>query len=120
MLNLDTHILVAFFQDRLTRDEERLLDRQSWGISPVVLWELFSLQSMGRIEIDLEDRELQRDLKAIPTYPLSLEVARFAVRLDFRSDPIDHIIAATSLHYDAPLVTRDERIRTSRMIPFAL
>lgn len=120
MLNLDTHILVAFLQGKLTRDEDRALARQVWGISPIVLWELASLRALGRIRIDLDDRELQHDLRAIPVFPLSLEVAMLCARLDFQSDPADQIIAATSIHYDAPLVTRDSRIRGSRMVPFAL
>ena len=33
--------------------------------------------------------------------------------------PADELIAATSLTYGAPLVTRDERIRKSRMVEFA-
>lgn len=120
MLNLDTHVLVAFLQGHLTRDEERVLDRQRWGISPIVLWELFSLEAVGRIKAGLSDPGLQRDLKLIPVFPLSVEVAMLSVRLDFRSDPADQIIAATSIHYGAPLLTRDERIRASQMVPFAL
>lgn len=120
MLNLDTHILVALLQGTLTREEDRALARQPWGISPIVLWELASLRALGRIRVDLDDRDLQLDLKTIPVFPLSLEVAKLCMRLDFQSDPADQIVAATSIHYQAPLVTRDSRIRGSRMVPFAL
>ncbi len=37
--------------------------------------------------------------------------------LDFRGDPADEIIAATSLAHRVPLVTRDARIRKSRVVP---
>jgi PIN domain nuclease of toxin-antitoxin system len=37
--------------------------------------------------------------------------------LDFRGDPADGIIGATSLVHHVPLVTRDERIRRSRLVP---
>jgi PIN domain nuclease of toxin-antitoxin system len=36
--------------------------------------------------------------------------------LDFRSDPADELIAATSLTHNVPLVTRDARIRSSKLI----
>ena len=39
--------------------------------------------------------------------------------LDFRSDPADEIIAATSLAHRVPLVTRDARLRRSRVVRFA-
>jgi PIN domain nuclease of toxin-antitoxin system len=39
--------------------------------------------------------------------------------LDFKSDPADELIAATSLTYRVPLLTRDARIRTSKLVPFA-
>jgi PIN domain nuclease of toxin-antitoxin system len=40
-------------------------------------------------------------------------------RLDFRSDPADEIIAATSIVHRAPLLTRDSVIRKSKRVPFA-
>ncbi len=41
-------------------------------------------------------------------------------RLDFRSDPADEIIAATSLAHDVPLLTRDTRMLASKVVPLAL
>jgi PIN domain nuclease of toxin-antitoxin system len=38
--------------------------------------------------------------------------------LDFRSDPADEIIAATSLAHNVPLVTRDARVRASKLVRF--
>jgi PIN domain nuclease of toxin-antitoxin system len=37
--------------------------------------------------------------------------------LDFRSDPADEVIAATSVVHRVPLVTRDRTIRKSRTVP---
>lgn len=120
MLNLDTHILVAFFLNTLRADEDRTLAGQPWGISPVVLWELFDLVSRGRIRLDVDAGDFQRDLQRIPILALTVEVARLATRLDFHTDPVDEIIGATSIHYGAPLLTRDARILASRMVPLAL
>jgi len=52
--------------------------------------------------------------------PITLEIARQSTRLDFSSDPADEIIAATSIVENIPLLTRDQRIRKSRTIPFAV
>ena len=41
-------------------------------------------------------------------------------RLDFRSDPADEIVAATSIVHDIPLLTRDARILGSKIVPLAL
>lgn len=119
MLNLDTHILVFALQGELRPREERLLSSDSWSISAIVLWELAKLVQKERVGVDLDDRDVRRVLSAIPVWPLDLEVARTSIRLDFRGDPADEIIAATSVVHGVPLVTRDRTIRGSRMVPLA-
>jgi PIN domain nuclease of toxin-antitoxin system len=39
--------------------------------------------------------------------------------LDFQSDPADELIAATSVVHKVPLLTRDRRILSSNVVPFA-
>ncbi len=39
-------------------------------------------------------------------------------KLDFKSDPADELIAATSIVYQVPLVTRDKKMRRSKLVPF--
>jgi PIN domain nuclease of toxin-antitoxin system len=119
MLNLDTHVLVHALAGELTRPEEALLRGDSWSISAIVLWEIGKLAALGRIEIDLDDAELGRALARIHVWPLTLDVCRAIRRLDVRSDPTDEIIAATSLVHQVPLVTRDARLRRSRLVPLA-
>jgi predicted nucleic acid-binding protein len=41
------------------------------------------------------------------------------MKLDFRSDPADEIIAATSIVHRLPLVTRDREIKKSKLVLFA-
>ena len=119
MLNLDTHVLVHALAGELTRQEEALLRGDSWSISAIVLWEIGKLAELGRIEVDLDDAELGRTLARIHIWPLTLDVCRAIRRLDVRSDPADEIIAATSLVHRVPLVTRDARLRRSRLVPLA-
>jgi PIN domain nuclease of toxin-antitoxin system len=119
MLNLDTHMLVHGLEGTVTPAERRLLADEPWGISAIVLWELAKLAQLGRIELDLGSPELGKALAFIHVWPLDLEVARASTALDFRSDPADEIIAATSVVHSVPLLTRDRRIRRSRMVPLA-
>jgi PIN domain nuclease of toxin-antitoxin system len=108
MLNLDTHVLLHALGGELTAAEVRL-----------VLWEIGKLAELGRIEIDLGERELSRILGRVHLWPITLEVCRGIGALDFRGDPADELIAATSVVHSVPLVTRDGRIRRSRRVPLA-
>ena len=119
MLNLDTHVLLHALGDSLTPRERLLLSEDSWSISAIVVWEIAKLAQLGRIEIDLDDRELNRALARIHVWPLTLEVCRAIRSLDFQSDPADEIIAATSVVHRVPLLTRDARMRRSRRVPQA-
>ena len=119
MLNLDTHILIYALAGELTPRETRLLSRDSWSISAIVLWELAKLTQLGRIQLELDDVELTRTLSRIHTWPLTLEVCRALRGLDFHSDPADEIIAATSVVHRVPLVTRDRKLLRSRRVPLA-
>ena len=119
MLNLDTHILVHALAGNLTSDEERILTSQSWGISAIVYWEIAMLVKRGRVQLDLRDPEVMNVLRSIHVWPIDLAVAKASTCLDFRSDPADELIAATSVVHGIPLVTRDGKIRQSKMVPFA-
>ena len=120
MLNLDTHILVHALEGELQENEEQLLARDQWSVSDIVLWEIAKLVQLGRIEVDLDDRHVVRTLSRIHTWPIDLAVARVSTSLDFRGDPADEIIAATSVVHGIPLVTRDGVIRKSAVVPLAL
>jgi PIN domain nuclease of toxin-antitoxin system len=45
--------------------------------------------------------------------------ARVSTSLDFRGDPADEIIAATSVVHRVRLLTRDRAILRSKLVPFA-
>lgn len=58
-------------------------------------------------------------LHRIHVWPTTLDVCRAIRQLDFRGDPADELIAATSLVQGVLLVTRDRRILRSRRVPLA-
>lgn len=119
MLNLDTHILLGALADEVTRREREMLAREPWSVAAIVLWEIGKLAELGRIAVDLDDAELTRTLARVHVWPLTLDVCRAIRTLDFRGDPADELIAATSVVHRIPLVTRDARIRRSKRVPLA-
>jgi len=119
MLNLDTHILLHALNGDLTSSERKLLSGDEWGISAIVIWEIAKLVQLGRVSIDLDSSEFLRLLNGLHTWPITLDICRAIRSLDFRSDPADEIIAATSVIHRVPLVTRDRRLRKSKVVPLA-
>lgn len=119
MLNLDTHILLFALDGSLTRAEQNLLKAEPWGISAIVLWELAKLAQLGRIGLDAGSPEFARVFSRVHVWPIDLAVCLQSTRLDFASDPADELIAATSIVHRVPLVTRDKKIRKSKLVPFA-
>jgi len=119
MLNLDTHVLIHALRGDLTSRERALLSDNPWGIAAIVLWEMARLAQLGRVDIDLGDPEIESALASVHVWPLDLSIARTSARLDFRGDPADELIAATSVVHGVPLVTRDRNIRRSKTVPLA-
>lgn len=120
ILNLDTHILLFALQGQLSQPEESLLRDDEWCIASIVLWEIAKLRQLGRIEVDLSDRKVRECLSRIQIWPLDQKVALTSTNLDFSSDPADELIAATSIVHQIPLLTRDRRILSSKIVPLAL
>lgn len=119
MLNLDTHILVHALQGTLKPHERRLLGQTPWSISAIVLWELTKLAQLKRISIDLDSVDFAMAISRIHVWPLNPRVCQAILKLDFRSDPADEIIAGTSIVHKVPLLTRDSVILKSKLVPFA-
>lgn len=120
MLNLDTHIVIFAVTDELRPRERALLEREPWSISAIVLWELAKLVQLGRISMELDSPETVRVLSRLHVWPIDLAVGRASTQLDFRSDPADELIAATSVVHRIPLLTRDRVLRASNIVPLAL
>jgi PIN domain nuclease of toxin-antitoxin system len=117
LLNLDTHILLDAVDLKLSQREQRLLEDEAWCVSAMVLWEIEMLARMGRTQIDLRTPEMLEVLDQVRVVPIDVNVARCLRLLDFRSDPADELIAATSIQLNIPLVTRDEKLLGSKVVP---
>lgn len=119
MVSLDTYILVFALAGTVTVPERRVLAASTWSISAIVFWELSKLVQLGRIDLDLEDVDVVRTLSGIHVWPIDLAVGLQSTQLDFKADPADELIAATSIVHNVPLLTRDRRIRRSKIVPLA-
>ena len=119
MLNLDTHILVFALRGELSARERNLLENNDWSCSAIVLWELARLAQLGRIDVDLDDREVARALSSVHLWPIDFAIVRRSTRMDFTGDLADELIAATSVVHQVPLLTRDRIIRRSEIVPLA-
>jgi len=119
MLNLDTHILIFLLNGSLDAREHQLVAQQPLAISDIVLWELAKLIQLGRISLNLNSPAFLTFLNQLTVIPISLEIARASTQLDFRSDPADEVIAATSIVEGIQLLTRDQKILASQLVPLA-
>lgn len=65
MLNLDTQIVLSINRRDLRPRERELLAEETWSISAAVFWELAKLVQIGRIDLNLDDREIQEFLVSL-------------------------------------------------------
>lgn len=120
MLNLDTHILIHLVEGTLSGPELQLVNERPLGISSIVLWEIAKLKQLSRIAYGLDDPRFAELIAHLVVWEIDSATAIASTRLDFRSDPADELIAATSLVRSVPLLTRDDRIRGSELVPLAI
>jgi PIN domain nuclease of toxin-antitoxin system len=67
----------------------------------------------------VQSAEFSRIFARVHVWPLDLAVCRQSTEPDFMSDPADALIAATSVVHRVTLLTRDRRIRRSKIVPLA-
>lgn len=125
---LDTHILLWWFNatSRLSMAQKALLgsipEEEPVWVSDITLWEIATLNSLGRIKLHLPLREWLEQATAPPlvqrlsiTPAVAAEVA--ALPDSFHRDPADRIIVASARVHGATLLTQDDRIIQSRLVP---
>lgn len=123
----DTHALVWYLEDspKLGQAASGVFDACDAGeslifIPTICLVEIIFLQEKGRISADLLARltlELGAESSGLRLAALTFEVANAVTRVPRVQVPElpDRIIAATALALELPLITRDEKIRASKI-----
>jgi PIN domain nuclease of toxin-antitoxin system len=123
---LDTHVVVRWLMEanKLSREQTRVLERAVRHAEPVAfsaisLLEIATLTSEGRLKMSLEEffEVVQANplLQVLPlTYEIASEVAAMGRSL---RDPADRAIVATARVHRLRLITSDQRIVESKLVP---
>jgi PIN domain nuclease of toxin-antitoxin system len=116
MLILDTHALYWWANntpDKLgQRQTDAIETADSLGISSMTCWEMVWLVQHGRIVLKLpvSDWLDQIEENGVAIIPVSRAIAERAVSLpEHHKDPVDRIIIATAVEYQAQLLSVDGR-----------
>lgn len=126
-LLLDTHILVRWLiQSRsVSRKQHMALETatktgEPLAFSAITLVEISMLFSRGKLALNrgLEDFfELVQASPLLRLYPLTYEIAVDIESLSLLKEPADQIIVATARVHRLRLVTSDQRIIESKLVP---
>jgi PIN domain nuclease of toxin-antitoxin system len=128
---LDTHIVIRWLAEpkKLSRDQTRALHeavrrQEPVAVSAITLLEIALLFSEGRIRSDIPVDELLGQLEENPAFqvlPLTASVAVEVAALNGSlRDPADRVIVATARLRKLRLITSDQRIIESKLVPVVI
>ena len=127
-LLLDTHIVLRWLAEpkKLSRNQARVLEQavkrnEPVAISDMTLLEIAILLGEGRLHINGGIEDLFIDLRNSPAFvalPLTFEIASDVASLGFGlRDPAGRAIVATARVHHLKLITSDQRIIESKLVP---
>ena len=123
----DTHAIIWYLLDSprlstsaLAQFETCRTERTTVGVASISIVEIVYLADKGRIPAETiplleENLEQQRALLEIVPLTQSIALTVRQVPREQVPDLPDRVIAATALHLDVPLISRDRKIRLSNV-----
>jgi PIN domain nuclease of toxin-antitoxin system len=124
---LDTHVVVRWLIDarRLSREQSRVLEgvvrrSEPVALSAISLLEIAILKSEGKLKLQVTLDEFLDEMQANEVFqilPLSYQVASDVATLGSLRDPADRAIVATARVHKLHLMTSDQRIIESKLVP---
>jgi PIN domain nuclease of toxin-antitoxin system len=123
MIVLDTHVLFWWLSERyeeLSEASQAAIgaekDRGEILISSISAWEIALLVATRRLRLSVDvmtwvDAASRIDRIRFVPVDNAIGVASINLPGDLHRDPADRIITATARHFDAALVTKDQRLR---------
>jgi PIN domain nuclease of toxin-antitoxin system len=125
LLDTDALLRTVLEPQRLSRRARQTISRASaqggLNIASITLWEIAQLVERGRLPVQGTTSDVLAELLAetgatiLDITPTIAELST-AFGADFPREPADRIIAATARAHALPLVTADERIRSSSLV----
>ncbi len=126
-LLLDTHIVIRWVTEskKLSKEQARMLDgavrrQEILALSAISLLETAVLASQGKLRLKMSLTDFFAELQSnafLSVLPLTYEVASEAALLGNLRDPADRAIVATARVHRLSLVTSDQRIIESKLVP---
>jgi PIN domain nuclease of toxin-antitoxin system len=125
MILLDTHVVVwaATEPKRLSKAATAAIRQaqkeDGLAIAAISLWELGVLVARGRIlSYGTVEASVRLLTEGLVVKPITAEIAALAVQFPapYPLDPANRLIGATAQAEGLALVTRDEKLRSSRML----
>jgi PIN domain nuclease of toxin-antitoxin system len=124
---LDTHSWIWWLDQssHLSPSAERVLDKISKKnpalISSISVWELYMLVKKGRLVLRTDPAHWVHQCELSPEIrfvPVDNEIARISVQLpsEVHEDPADRLIIASAISLGATLITKDQKIRSSKVV----
>ena len=125
---LDTHIAVRWLTvpQRLSKDQLRTIRAEisrsrPLGIAAITLLEIAALLTERKTRLKTDPGDLLRQLEESPDFAvlaITFEIAsEFAAIAHALRDPADRAIVATARVHRLKLITSDERIIDSKLVP---
>ena len=126
MILLDTHALLwwALDPDQLSSVAAAKLaemERHGGFASSISIWELGIKIKRGKLELGIAIEELARRIErsaAVELLPVDTTIWLRSLALDWEHrDPADRVIVSTALAKGLPVLTKDDAIRASGIVP---